>query len=38
VRIVTPTDSIQGYVLIGRADLSEYVLENLSGSVQIENN
>jgi len=38
VRIVTPTDSIQGYGLIGRADLSEYVLENLSGSVQIENN
>lgn len=36
VRIVTPTDSIQGYGLVGRADLSEYVLENLSGSIQIQ--
>jgi LPS export ABC transporter protein LptC len=38
VRIVTPTDSIQGYGLVGRADLSEYVLENLSGSIQINTN
>jgi LPS export ABC transporter protein LptC len=36
VRIVTPTDSIQGYGLVGKADLSEYVLENLSGSIQIQ--
>ncbi len=35
VKIVTPTDSIQGYGLVGRADLSEYVLENLSGSIQL---
>lgn len=38
VRIVTPTDSIEGYGLVGKADLSEYVLENLSGSIQIKNN
>lgn len=36
VRIVTPTDSIEGRGLTGRADLSQYVLLDLSGTISLD--
>lgn len=38
VRIVTPTDSIEGRGLMGKADLSVYELSDLSGSIELEKN
>ena len=38
VRIVTPTDSIEGRGLTGRADLSRYILQDLSGTIELDNN
>ncbi len=36
VRIVTPTDSIQGRGLTGKSDLSEYVIHDVSGTITLE--
>lgn len=38
VRIVTPTDSIEGRGLLGKADLSVYELLDLSGTIELEKN
>lgn len=37
VRIVTPTDSIEGRGLTGKADLSRYTLHDLSGTIALDN-